>query len=257
MEASDLKGRDTEASPWRDRPITESLRLFEDMRKGKIDEGKATLRMKHTMKDGKLDPVAYRIKFCEHHRTKDKWCIYPTYDYTHCLVDSMEDISHSLCTKEFQNRRPSYYWLCNAVDVYCPVQWEYSRLNMGYAVVSKRKIAKLIDAKLVSGWDDPRLFTLSALRRRGFPPDAINDFCNLIGVTESTDTMIQPEVRLLSAVFVGVTLRHMKSTTIVDQRKSHFISHLFSLNLDLRYWKAVLEIHLILRPRGRWQFLSL
>lgn len=142
--------------------------------------GKATLRMKHIMKDGKLDPVAYRIKFCAHHRSGDKWCIYPTYDYTHCLCDSFEDITHSLCTKEFENRRPSYYWLCNAVEVYTPVQWEYSRLNVLYAVVSKRKIARLIETGCVRDWDDPRLMTLTALRRRGFPPKAILDFVNKV-----------------------------------------------------------------------------
>lgn len=179
----EIQGVNPPTSPWRERPIEESLRLFEDMRKGKIEEGAATLRMKHEMEDGKKDPVAYRIKFVPHHRTGDKWCIYPTYDFTHCLCDSIEHITHSLCTKEFQSRRSSYYWLCNAVDIYCPVQWEYGRLNLQYTVVSKRKITKLIDAGFVRDWDDPRLFTLSALRRRGFPKDAINDFCAKVGVT--------------------------------------------------------------------------
>lgn len=195
QQASELKGHETRVdSPWRNRPIEESLALFEDMKNGKIDEGKASLRLKHTMSDGKLDPVAYRIKFCEHHRSKDGWCIYPTYDYTHCLCDSFEDITHSLCTKEFEGRRPSYYWLCNAVDIYCPVQWEYSRLNMSYTVVSKRKIGKLIDQGIVADWDDPRLFTLSALRRRGFPAQAIKNFCKKIGVTEATDTILEPQM---------------------------------------------------------------
>lgn len=108
MEGDSIRGHEQVISPWQNRPIEESLALFEDMRNGLIDEGKATLRMKHTMKDGKVDPVAYRIKFCPHHRTGDEWCIYPTYDYTHCLCDSIEDITHSLCTKEFENRRPSY-----------------------------------------------------------------------------------------------------------------------------------------------------
>lgn len=123
------------------------------------------------------------IKFIPHHRTKDEWCIYPTYDYTHCLCDSIENITHSLCTKEFQSRRSSYYWLCNALDIYCPVQWEYGRLNVNYTVVSKRKIGKLITEGIVENWDDPRLFTLTALRRRGFPAEAINNFCAQIGVT--------------------------------------------------------------------------
>ncbi|XP_039253901.1 glutamine--tRNA ligase-like [Styela clava] len=188
----EIKGVDPPPSPWRDRPIEESLSLFDDMRKGKISEGEATLRMKHEMEDGKQDPVAYRIKFTPHHRTGDKWCIYPTYDFTHCLCDSIEHITHSLCTKEFQSRRSSYYWLCNALDVYCPVQWEYGRLNLQYTVVSKRKITKLIDNGIVRDWDDPRLFTLTALRRRGFPNEAINDFCAKVGVTGNLVTMEPP-----------------------------------------------------------------
>jgi len=183
QKAEDIKGFNPPPSPWRDRPVEENLQLFQDMKNGKIDEGKATLRMKVTLEEGKQDPVAYRIKFLPHHRTGDKWCIYPTYDYTHCLCDSIEHITHSLCTKEFQNRRSSYYWLCNALDIYCPVQWEYGRLNMNYTVVSKRKIAKLITERIVRDWDDPRLFTLTALRRRGFPPEAINSFCARMGVT--------------------------------------------------------------------------
>lgn len=179
----EIKGHNPPPSPWRDRPVEESLRLFEDMRSGKLDEGSATLRMKITMEDGKQDPVAYRIKFTPHPHSGDKWCIYPTYDYTHCLCDSIEHITHSLCTKEFQSRRSSYFWLCNALDVYCPVQWEYGRLNLHYAVVSKRKIAKLIEKGIVRDWDDPRLYTLTALRRRGFPPEAINMFCGKVGVT--------------------------------------------------------------------------
>jgi glutaminyl-tRNA synthetase len=178
-----MKGFNTEMSPWRERPIAENLQLFEDMKNGKIDEGAATLRMKITLEEGKVDPVAYRIKFIAHHRTGNEWCIYPTYDYTHCLCDSIENITHSLCTKEFQSRRSSYYWLCNALDIYCPVQFEYGRLNVNYTVVSKRKIAKLITEKIVNDWDDPRLFTLTALRRRGFPAEAINNFCARIGVT--------------------------------------------------------------------------
>uniref|UniRef100_A0A1L8DRP0 Probable glutamine--tRNA ligase n=1 Tax=Nyssomyia neivai TaxID=330878 RepID=A0A1L8DRP0_9DIPT len=182
QKSEEMKGFNPVPSPWRDRPIEESLLLFEDMRRGKIAEGTATLRMKITLEEGKMDPVAYRIKFIPHPRTND-WCIYPTYDYTHCLCDSIENITHSLCTKEFQSRRSSYYWLCNALGIYCPVQWEYGRLNVNYTVVSKRKIARLITEKIVHDWDDPRLFTLTALRRRGFPPEAINNFCAQIGVT--------------------------------------------------------------------------
>ncbi|EDV98630.1 probable glutamine--tRNA ligase [Drosophila grimshawi] len=183
QKADELKGFNPPPSQWRERPIEESLQLFEDMKRGKIDEGLATLRLKLTLEEGKQDPVAYRIKFIPHHRTGASWCIYPTYDYTHCLCDSIEDITHSLCTKEFQSRRSSYYWLCNALGIYCPVQWEYGRLNMNYALVSKRKIAKLIGERIVHDWDDPRLFTLTALRRRGYPAEAINNFCAQMGVT--------------------------------------------------------------------------
>uniref|UniRef100_A0A336LZF8 Probable glutamine--tRNA ligase n=1 Tax=Culicoides sonorensis TaxID=179676 RepID=A0A336LZF8_CULSO len=197
--ADEMKGFNPVPSPWRDRPVEENLILFNDMKNGKIDEGKATLRMKVTLEEGKMDPVAYRIKFIPHHRTGDQWCIYPTYDYTHCLCDSIENITHSLCTKEFQSRRSSYYWLCNALDIYCPVQWEYGRLNVSYTVVSKRKIAKLITENIVKDWDDPRLFTLTALRRRGFPSEAINNFCALVGVTGAQATvdpsMLEASVR--------------------------------------------------------------
>uniref|UniRef100_A0A182VST4 Probable glutamine--tRNA ligase n=1 Tax=Anopheles minimus TaxID=112268 RepID=A0A182VST4_9DIPT len=189
--AEQMKGFTTEPSKWRNRPISESLQLFEDMKNGKIDEGAATLRMKITLEEGKMDPVAYRIKFIPHHRTGTKWCIYPTYDYTHCLCDSLEDITHSLCTKEFQSRRSSYYWLCNALNIYCPVQWEYARLNVNYTVVSKRKINKLITENVVNDWDDPRLFTLSALRRKGYPAEAINNFCAQMGLT-GAQTSIDP-----------------------------------------------------------------
>ncbi|KAK5863773.1 hypothetical protein PBY51_000778 [Eleginops maclovinus] len=188
QKGEELKGHNAAASPWRDRPTEESLVLFERMKKGLFAEGEATLRMKMVMEDGKMDPVAYRIKYTAHHRTGDEWCIYPTYDYTHCLCDSIENITHSLCTKEFQARRSSYFWLCNALDVYCPVQWEYGRLNLTYTVVSKRKIIKLVEAGVVSDWDDPRLFTLTALRRRGFPAEAINNFCARVGVTVAQTT---------------------------------------------------------------------
>ncbi|KFP34122.1 Glutamine--tRNA ligase, partial [Colius striatus] len=161
QKVEEIKGHNPPPSPWRDRPVEESLVLFEDMRKGKFGEGEATLRMKLVMEDGKMDPVAYRVKFTPHHRTGDKWCIYPTYDYTHCLCDSIEHITHSLCTKEFQARRSSYFWLCNALDVYCPVQWEYGRLNLLYTVVSKRKIIRLVETGAVR-WErgrEPGQFT--------------------------------------------------------------------------------------------------
>ncbi|CAF0724427.1 unnamed protein product [Rotaria sordida] len=193
QKGDELKGYNVPESPWRNRPIQESLQLFEDMKNGKFAEGEATLRMKYVMEDGKLDPVAYRIKYAHHAKSGDKWCIYPTYDYTHCLNDSIENITHSLCTKEFQARRSSYYWLCNALDLYCPVQWEYGRLNLQYTITSKRKITKLILEGVVKDWDDPRLYTITALRRRGFPPEAIISFCSRIGVTMS-QTVLHPDM---------------------------------------------------------------
>ena len=227
----DIRGFNPPPSPWQNRPISESLQLFEDMKNGKFDEGEATLRLKLTLEEGKQDPVAYRIKYAAHHRTGDKWCIYPTYDYTHCLCDSLEDITHSLCTKEFQSRRSSYYWLCNAVEAYCPVQWEYGRLNMSYAVVSKRKIAKLIDTGICRDWDDPRLFTLTALRRRGFPPEAINNFCAKMGVTgaqmvidpSSLEAVVRSHLNL-TAPRTMVVLHPLKVNIVKGGEKSKKVS---------------------------------
>ncbi|KAG0604844.1 hypothetical protein M758_9G012600 [Ceratodon purpureus] len=183
-------------SPWRDRPIEESLKLFEDMRRGLIDEGKATLRMKQDMKNDNFnmyDLIAYRIKFTPHPHIGDKWCIYPSYDYTHCIVDALENITHSLCTLEFESRRASYYWLLDSLDLYLPYVWEYARLNITNTVMSKRKLNSLVTDRHVDGWDDCRLPTLAGLRRRGFTPDAINAFCRGIGITRS-DNLIQMEL---------------------------------------------------------------
>ncbi|KAI8903691.1 hypothetical protein DFJ77DRAFT_481447 [Powellomyces hirtus] len=135
------------------------------------------------------DLVAYRILKSAHHRTGDEWCIYPTYDFTHCLVDSFEDITHSLCTTEFTLSRESYYWLVDALEIYKPVQWEYGRLNLAYTVMSKRKLKQLVDEKLVSGWDDPRLYTMVGIRRRGFTPEAVNAFVRDLGVTTANSTI--------------------------------------------------------------------
>ena len=155
-------------------------------------EGEAILRMKQDMQHGSpqfWDLVAYRVLYTPHFRTGSEWCIYPTYDYTHCLVDSFEDITHSLCTTEFRLSRESYYWLVDALEVYKPVQWEYGRLNITNTVLSKRKLAKLVELGLVDGWDDPRLYTLPALRRRGFTPESINAFVRELGVTTSVSTI--------------------------------------------------------------------
>ncbi|KAL1223314.1 Glutamine--tRNA ligase, cytoplasmic [Cardamine amara subsp. amara] len=180
-------------SPWRDRPIEESLKLFDEMKRGNIEEGKATLRMKQDMQNDNCnmyDLIAYRIKFTPHPHAGDKWCIYPSYDYAHCIVDSLENITHSLCTLEFETRRASYYWLLHSLGLYMPHVWEYSRLNITNTVMSKRKLNHIVTNNHVDGWDDPRLLTLAGLRRRGVTPTAINAFIRGIGITRSDGSMI-------------------------------------------------------------------
>ncbi|TIB19773.1 hypothetical protein E3P89_03659 [Wallemia ichthyophaga] len=179
-------------SPWRERPISESLDAFEQMRLGVFQPGEATLRMKQDYTDGNpqmWDLVAYRVLKAPHHRTADAWKIYPTYDFTHCLVDSFEQISHSLCTTEFVLSRVSYEWLCDALEVYKPRQSEYGRLNMQGTVMSKRKIMKLVKDGHVRGWDDARLYTLIGLRRRGVPPSAILSFVKSLGVSTAVSSI--------------------------------------------------------------------
>ncbi|KAK0206347.1 glutamine-tRNA ligase [Desarmillaria ectypa] len=176
----------------RDRPIDESLVEFENMKDGKYKPKEANLRMKQDLNDGNpqmWDLTAYRVLEKEHHRTHDKWKIYPTYDYTHCLVDSFENISHSLCTTEFVASRQSYEWLCDALEVYKPRQSEYGRLNIEGTVMSKRKILALVNEGFVNGWDDPRLYTLIALRRRGVPPGAIISFVSGLGVSTASSNI--------------------------------------------------------------------
>lgn len=175
-------------SPWRGRTVEENLAEFEKMRLGLYGEGEATLRMKMDMSSTKTtmwDPVAYRIKMTPHPMSGDTWCIYPSYDFTHCIVDSLEHIDYSLCTLEFEQRRDSYYWLLEKLDMWRPHVFEFSRLNISRNVLSKRKIIKLVSTGVVSGWDDPRLLTINGLRRRGFTPGAINEFCDCVGVTRN------------------------------------------------------------------------
>ncbi|KIM25557.1 hypothetical protein M408DRAFT_208408 [Serendipita vermifera MAFF 305830] len=177
----------------RDRPVEESLAEFEKMKNGEYGPGEAILRMKQDLEDGNpqmWDLVAYRVLKAPHHRTGDKWVIYPTYDFTHCLCDSFENITHSLCTTEFIQSRVSYEWLCNALDIYCPRQSEYGRLSLEGTVTSKRKLKKLVDDGHVMSWDDPRLYTLIALRRRGVPPGAIISFVGGLGVSTSASNIL-------------------------------------------------------------------
>ncbi|TFH16020.1 MAG: glutamine--tRNA ligase/YqeY domain fusion protein [Lentisphaerales bacterium] len=174
-------------SPSRNRPIEESLDLFERMKNGEFDEGQYVVRAKIDMNSPNLhmrDPVLYRIRKMAHHRTGDKWCIYPMYDFTHCLSDSIEGITHSICTLEFEVHRPLYDWILDSLEVYHPQQIEFARLNLTYTVMSKRRLLELVQGGLVSGWDDPRMPTLAGLRRRGYTPSAIREFCARVGVTK-------------------------------------------------------------------------
>ena len=175
-------------SPWRNRSVDENLKEFEKMRKGMYDANAATLRMKIDMthtNPNMWDFVAYRIRYMAHPHAGDEWCIYPTYDYTHCIVDALEDIDYSICTLEFENRRESYFWLLEALGIYRPKVYEMSRLNMTYTVLSKRKLLKLVNTNFLRGWDDPRMPTIRGLRRRGYTPAIINAFCTDIGVTRN------------------------------------------------------------------------
>ena len=174
-------------SPYRNRSVDENLNLFERMRAGEFEDGSRTLRAKIDMKSGNLnmrDPVIYRILHATHHRTGDKWCIYPMYDFAHCFSDSLERITHSICTLEFEDHRPLYDWFLDALGVYHPRQIEFARLNLSYTVLSKRKLIELVGKKRVTGWDDPRMPTISGLRRRGYTPESIRNFCERIGVAK-------------------------------------------------------------------------
>lgn len=176
-------------SPFRDRSVTENLALFEKMRDGAFDEGACSLRAKIDMAASNInlrDPIIYRIKKASHHQTGDKWCIYPSYDFTHGQSDAIEGISHSICTLEFEDHRPLYDWFLDNLPVPArPRQYEFARLNLNYTVTSKRKLKQLVDEGYVDGWDDPRMPTISGLRRRGYTAHAIRKFCDMIGVTRS------------------------------------------------------------------------
>ncbi|MBQ6540403.1 MAG: glutamine--tRNA ligase/YqeY domain fusion protein [Oscillospiraceae bacterium] len=180
-------------SPYRDRPIEESLDLFRRMRKGEFGEGKMTLRAKIDLASGNFnmrDPVLYRIKYAHHHRQGNRWCIYPMYDFAHPIPDALEGITHSLCSLEYEDHRPLYNWVIENTDVPSkPRQIEFARLGINYTVMSKRKLRKLVEEKYVSGWDDPRMPTLCGLRRRGYTPQSIRNFCDRIGVAKAPSTV--------------------------------------------------------------------
>ena len=199
LSASDIReyrGTFTEPgkkSPYRDRPVEENLGLFQRMRDGAFDDGDHVLRAKIDMAHPIIllrDPTLYRIRKAHHHRTGNKWCIYPMYDFTHCLSDALECVTHSICTLEFQDNRALYDWVLDQLDLPCrPHQYEFARLNLSYTVLSKRKLIQLVDENHVSGWDDPRMPSISGYRRRGYTPEAIRKFCERIGVAKSNSTV--------------------------------------------------------------------
>ena len=180
-------------SPWRDRPIEESLDLFRRMRAGEFEDNKYTLRAKIDLASGNFnmrDPVIYRIRHMHHHRQGDKWCIYPMYDFAHPIQDALEGITHSLCSLEFENHRPLYNWVVEHTNVpHHPRQIEFARLGIDHTVLSKRKLRALVENGYVSGWDDPRMPTLCGLRRRGYTPASIRNFCDRVGVAKSPNTI--------------------------------------------------------------------
>ncbi len=187
-EFNKLKGTPTQPgtpSPFRDRSVDETLKLFEEMREGKYREGEKVLRAKIDLSSPNMhmrDPALYRIKHVDHHRTGNKWCIYPTYDFAHGQSDSIEQVTHSLCTLEFEVHRPLYNWLIKELGIYPSEQTEFARLNLSYTIVSKRSLRELVELRKVSGWDDPRMPTISGIRRRGFTPDSIRKFADTVGV---------------------------------------------------------------------------
>lgn len=196
-EIREYRGTLTQAgknSPYRQRSVAENLTLFEKMRNGGFAEGQACLRAKIDMASPFIvlrDPVLYRIKFAQHHQTDDKWCIYPMYDFTHCISDALEGITHSLCTLEFQDNRRLYDWVLDNISIpQHPRQYEFSRLNLEYTVMSKRKLSQLVTEGIVDSWDDPRMPTISGLRRRGYTATAIREFCQRIGVSKQ-DNMVE------------------------------------------------------------------
>ena len=222
-------------SPYRNRTVEENLKLFEMMRQGRFEEKECCLRMKIDMKHNNpcmRDPVAYRIKYVPHPHAGDKWCIYPTYDFTHCLNDSLENITHSLCTLEFEIRRDSYYWLLEAAEMYRPFVWEYSRLNVTHIVVSKRKLLQLVTSHTVNGWDDPRMPTINGLRRRGYTADAINNFVDTIGVTRRGNENIISIKLLENAVKSDLDKKAPRTMAVIEPIKVNIVNLEEDLSID-------------------------
>jgi glutaminyl-tRNA synthetase len=208
-------------SPYRSRSVEENLELFRGMREGKYEDGAHVLRAKIDMASPNInlrDPVLYRIKKVEHHRTGETWCIYPMYDYAHCISDAIEGITHSVCTLEFEDHRPLYDWVLDVLKTPChPQQIEFARLNLNYTVMSKRKLLELVTEKLVDGWDDPRMPTLVGLRRRGYTPESIRNFCETIGVGKS-DSLIDMSI-LEDAVREDLNVRAPRAMSVLRPLK--------------------------------------
>ena len=228
-------GRD---SPYRDRSVEENLDLFQRMKAGEYPDGQKVLRAKIDMGHPNLnmrDPVMYRILHASHHRTGDTWCIYPMYDWAHGLEDSIEGITHSICTLEFENHRPLYDWFLDALGVYHPQQIEFARLNLTYTVMSKRLLLQLVEGKYVAGWDDPRLPTISGMRRRGYSPSSIRNFCKRIGVAKVNSTVdfeflehnVRDDLNKTSARFMGV-LHPLK--VVIENYPDHQTEELEAVN---------------------------
>ncbi|KAL9650580.1 hypothetical protein ABK040_004796 [Willaertia magna] len=207
-------------SKYRNTSVEENLREFEKMKMGMYDEGHCVLRCKIDMKSDNYnmrDFIAYRIKYAVHPHAGDEWCIYPTYDFSHCIVDSLENITHSLCTLEFEVRRDSYYWLLQALNLYRPHVYEFSRLNITNSLLSKRKVLLLVKRGIIRSWDDPRVLTLAGLRRRGYTPEAIKSFCDDIGVTRNENVI--PIERLEQSLRVDLDERCNRVFAVLDPLK--------------------------------------
>ncbi len=226
-------------SPYRNRPVVENLDLFTRMRAGEFPDGSRVLRAKIDMNSGNLnmrDPVIYRILKAEHHRTGSRWCIYPMYDFAHCLSDAIEGVTHSICTLEFEDHRPLYDWFLDQLETPChPQQIEFARLNLSYTIMSKRKLLQLVEQGLVSSWDDPRMPTLAGLRRRGYTPEAIRDFCDRIGVAKRDSTVdvallehcLREDLNRRARRFMGV-LRPLK--VVIDNYPEEQVDELEAIN---------------------------
>ena len=225
-------------SPYRNRSVEENLALFQGMKNGEVDEGQRVLRAKIDMASGNInmrDPVLYRVLKTPHHRTADKWVVYPMYDFAHGQSDSVEGVTHSICTMEYEDHRPLYDWLLDALGVYHPQQIEFARLNLSHTVMSKRKLAQLVNEGHVSGWDDPRMPTLAGLRRRGYTPESIRRFCEIVGVAKRQNVI---EIALLEhairddlntrAARVLAVLRPLK--VVIENYPEDQVEHLDAVN---------------------------